>query len=114
MKPMAQRVYIMFSEILHVAHLEASCLCRSQEITDRYALPIGEHVAADEVPPEERRSGVNADAMVEEDATWTEQVPRRFKVGWQRGSADMLDHADGDELVIAARFVHLAIITDVD
>src|SRR5205823_9842916 len=80
-KPMPQGVHIVFFEILHVAHLEATCLCRSQGSTDRYTLTIREDVAMDEVASEDRRSGMNANAMVEENALRTEQFPRTFEVG---------------------------------
>ena len=83
-KPMPHGVQIVFFEILHVAHLEASCLCCLKHSTDRYRrLGIREYVAMNEVAPEDKTcGGVDADAMVEEDTPRTELFPHRFVVGW--------------------------------
>src|SRR5207253_1125790 len=52
-EPMAQRVDVVLSEVLHVAHAKAGCLGSLQGRADRYQLTVREDVTMDEVASED-------------------------------------------------------------
>ena len=108
---MAQCERIVFPQTLYVAYLEAARLCHAQCAADRYQLSIRKHITAGEVCfPLCGDGNVAGNAVIEEDASGTQQAPGLLEVCRQQGFSYVLKHAYTDDFIERIGFSDIAVI----
>src|SRR5258708_10568784 len=109
--PVAQCERIVFPQALYVAYLEAARLCYTQRAADRYQLSIRKYITIGEVCfPLCGDRDVAGSAVIEEDASGTQQAPGLLEVCRQQGFSYVLKHAHTDDFIERVGLSDIAVI----
>src|SRR5512142_315938 len=115
---MPQRGRVMWAQILDVGDFEAGARDLVDYLRQMRQRAAGKHKAVDELAAGRalRRAVAVArrDTVIERRAARLQQSCDRLEIQRQIGDADMLVHADRDDLVEAAALRHIAIILTAD